>query len=127
MARHRTRLESRFPQAKKAGHQAVAKYVSEAVTDGAEEAQARLGRVRDTKGYDLDPFAVRRKLFDGGEDGGMVFVPSEKWFYRFFEYGTVFIGASAFMRPAHRKMRAKFLLLMGKDFDGFIKRRTRRL
>lgn len=124
MARKRTRLESRFPQAKHATHQAVAKAVEDAVVDGQEEAQKRIGRVRDTKGYDLNPFEIRRKLFDGGQDGGMVFVTSDKWFYRFFEWGTVYINASPFMRPAHRKMRQRFLKEMP-EIEGFVRRRVR--
>ena len=119
----KTKLTSRFPEAKKGGHDAMDAAIREALVVGQEEAQGRLGR----SGYDVDPFNVRRKEFKGrgGLEGGMIFVHSDHWHYRFFERGTVFIRATPFMRPAHRLMRKAFETEMGDDFEGYVRRRTR--
>ena len=115
--RNRVTLRSNFPEVKRAGKKAVDQAVDEATAVGVEETQTRLGRT----GYDDDPFVVRRKNFGGGE-GGMIFVPSEKWYYRFREYGTVFLPAKPFMRPAHRKMRKEFLEKVGDHVDAFTRK-----
>lgn len=123
MAKSKTKLTSRFPEAVKGGHDAMDNAIKEALIVGQEEAQARLGR----SGYDVDPFNVHKKHFKGthGLDGGMIFVHSDHWYYRFFETGTVFIRATPFMRPAHRKMRRTFEQEMGDEFEGYVRKRTR--
>lgn len=123
MAKSKTKLVSRFPEAKKGGHDAVDAAIKEALITGQEEAQARLGR----SGHDVDPFNVHKKHFKGrdGLDGGMIFVHSDHWYYRFFETGTVYIRATPFMRPAHRKMRKAFEDELGDKFEGFVAKRAR--
>lgn len=122
----KTKLVSRFPQAKKGGHDALDNAITEALVVGQEEAQARLGR----SGHDVNPFNVHKKHFktaDGDLEGGMIFVHSDHWYYRFFETGTVFIKATPFMRPAHRRMRKSFEAEMGEKFEGFVSRRVGRI
>lgn len=128
MAKTTVKLESRFPQAKKGAADAVTHAIKEALVEGQEEAQGRIERARDKTGYDLDPFVVWQKHFkraDGELEGGMIFIHSDWWYYKFFEHGTVFIPATPFMRPAHRKMRDRFKAEMGDNFEKFVTRRTR--
>jgi HK97 gp10 family phage protein len=122
MARNRLKMESRFPQVKRAARDTIDAATHAALTEGQALAQEKLAG----SGYNVDPFAARRKDFGPGE-GGMVFVHSDQWYYRFLEYGTVFVQAKPFIRPAHRKMRKTFLSRMDKDFEGFVRKRVRRL
>lgn len=119
------RFESRFPQVKKAAREGLQAAVDKALVEGQDEAQQRIQRANDRHGYNYDPFQVRRKDFPEG--GGMIFIHSEKWYYRFLEYGSVYIPATPFMRPAHRKMRKVFKQEMADDFEKFVSRRVRRV
>lgn len=123
--RNRIKLQSNFKIAKDAAHDGLHVAIDAALTEAQDEAQKRIRRVHDQKGYELDAAEIRRKDFPDDE-GGMIYVHSEKWYYRFFEYGTVFISASPFMRPAHRKMRRVFKDKMEGDFEKWIRRRVRR-
>jgi HK97 gp10 family phage protein len=127
--RKKTKFESRFPEAKKGAHEAVGRAVEEALIQGQETAREKIGKARNAHGYDLDPFQIRRKHFKdatGDVEGGMVFVHSDKWYYRFFETGTVYIPATPFMRPAHRVMRKAFENEVGDKFEGYVRRRVGR-
>lgn len=119
MARKRMTIRSNFKAVKKASKDAIDKAVDEALVTAEEETQTRLART----GYDDDPFVVRVKNFGDGE-GGMFFVPSDKWYYRFREYGTVHLPAKPFMRPAHRKARKEFVEKMGDKLEPAIRRRA---
>lgn len=110
---------SNFPAAKKAGWEAVQAARKMALDAGEHEAERRLERVDDTRGYDL-PINIEQENL--GHQSGRIFY--EPWYGRFFEYGTVRIRASPFMRPAHRKTRKVFLAEM-EGLDRFISRRAR--
>ncbi len=120
MARPRMRLESRFPAAVDAAHDAVRRSRDLALNAGEGEAEKRLERVDDTRGYEL-PIDVKQENI--GHQSGKIYY--EPWYGRFFEYGTVRIEAAPFMRPAHRKMRKVFRDTMADDFEGFVRRRAR--
>ena len=83
------------------------------------EAEKRLERVDNTRGYNL-PIDIQQETL-GHQSGRIVYDP---FYGKFFEYGTVYIQASPFMRPAHRKMRKKFLDEMGDNCEKFISRRA---
>lgn len=119
MARNRVRLESRFPAAVAASHALVRHARDLALNAGEAEAEKRLERVDDARGYDL-PIDVGQQTT--GFQSGKIFY--EPWYGRFFEYGTVRIPAAPFMRPAHRKMRKVFIGEMGGSFEGWVKRRA---
>ncbi len=124
MARSKTKLTSKLPQAIAGMHDAFDDAVKEALIVGQEVAQSKLEKT----GYDVDPFAVWKKHFkraDGTLEGGMIFVHSDKWYYKFFETGTVYIRATPFMRPAHRKMKATFLTLIGDKAEPAIRKRAK--
>jgi len=114
------RLESKFPQVKDSMKDAVDVAVRLALNVGEGEAEKRLERVDDTRGYNLPIDIGQEKDM---RHGSRIFY--EPWYGRFFEYGTVHIQASPFMRPAHRKMRKTFLAAMPDTFEGFVKRRAR--
>lgn len=120
MARARTKLESKFPAVKAAAHDVVRHARDLALNVGEAEAEKRLERVDDTRGYEL-PINVEQENI--GMQSGRIFY--EPWYGRFFEYGTVRIPAAPFMRPAHRKMRKTFVSVMGGEFEGWVKRRAR--
>jgi HK97 gp10 family phage protein len=118
-AKNRVKLESRFPAVKEAAHDAVRAARDLALNVGEGEAEKRLERIDDQRGYEL-PIDIEQE--HTGFQSGRIFY--SQWYGRFFEYGTVRIPAAPFMRPAHRKMRKTFLASMGEDFDGFVKRRA---
>lgn len=119
MARNRVVLRSNFPAVKKAAHELVKHSRDLALNVGEGEAEKRLERNDDTRGYDL-PIDVQQEEI--GHQSGRIFY--EPWYGRFFEYGTVYIQAAPFMRPAHRKMRKKFIEEMGDNFEGWVRRRA---
>lgn len=119
MARNRVKLESRFPAVREAAHDAVRHARDHALNEGEHEAEKRLERVDDRRGYDL-PINIEQEKT--GFQSGKIFY--DEWYGRFFEYGTVRIPAAPFMRPAHRKMRKVFLADLEGELDGFIRRRA---
>jgi HK97 gp10 family phage protein len=122
MPAQRVKLESRFPAVKKAMWEAVQEARDDALDIGEEETQNRIGKARSSRGYDLDPFVVNQEKT--GFQSGRIFVPEERWYYKFFEYGTVYIQATPFMRPAHRKMRKAFVDKLGDKAPKFIRRKA---
>jgi hypothetical protein len=115
----RMRLESKFPEVKRANRDAVKKAIQLAVNVGEGEAEKRLERIDDSRGYEL-PIDVKSEARD--DDGRILYEP----FYGiFFEYGTPTIPAASFMRPGHRKMKKAFLDDLPGIVDGFIGRRAR--
>jgi HK97 gp10 family phage protein len=73
--------------------------------------------------YDLHSEDVHQENI--GHQSGRVFF--DKFYGRFFEYGTVHIHPAPFMRPAHRQMRKIFLGTMGSQMEGFVRRKVRRV
>jgi HK97 gp10 family phage protein len=120
MARPRVKLESRFPAAKAAAHDAVRHARDLALNAGEGEAEKRLERIDDDRGYEL-PIDVKQENI-GFQSGKIYYEP---WYGRFFEYGTVRIPAAPFMRPAHRKMRKTFIEEMDDNFEGWVRRKAR--
>ena len=119
MAKQRMRLESKFPEVKRAGRDATKEAIRLAVNAGEGEAEKRLERVDDTRGYEL-PIDVKSET--GDDDGKIVYEP---FYGKWFEYGTVRIPAAPFMRPAHSKMRKVFKQTMADDFEGWVRKRAR--
>lgn len=113
------KVTSRFPQAKKGAHDAINHAIDAALNVGEAEAEKRLERIDDTKGYDL-PIDIEQQ--QSKNSGQIEYAP---WYGRFFEYGTVYITASPFMRPAHRRMRKEFKDKMADDFEPWVRRSTR--
>jgi HK97 gp10 family phage protein len=119
VAKSRMRVESRFPAVKDAAHDLVRHARDLALNAGEGEAEKRLERIDDTRGYEL-PIDIHQDKI--GFQSGRIFY--EPFYGRWFEYGTVYIPAAPFMRPAHRKMRKTFVGEMGDNFEGWVKRRA---
>jgi HK97 gp10 family phage protein len=122
VARNRIHLESRFPAVKKGLYEAVQHARDRALDEGEAEAEKRLERVNDQRGYNLPTEIEQEKT---GNQSGLIRYGD--WFGKFFEYGTVYIAPSPFMRPAHRKMRKRFLDEMDGNVEKFIRRRVGRI
>lgn len=112
-------MTSRFPEAKKGARDAFEHAIGKALDVGEAEAEKRLERIDDTKGYDLP--------IDVGQEQSQMSgrIEYDPFYGRWFEYGTVYIPATPFMRPAHRKMRKEFIAKVGDDFEGWVRKRTR--
>ena len=122
MAAPKNRIHlSRFPAVKKGMYEAVQNARDRALDEGEAEAEKRLERVNDQRGYNL-PTKSSRKT---GHQSGLIRYGD--WFGKFFEYGTVYIAPSPFMRPAHRKMRKRFLDEMDGNVEKFIRRKVGRV
>ena len=119
-AKTRLKIESRFPAVKEAAYEAVVHARDAALDEGEAEAEKRLERIDDTKGYEL-PINIEQRTI--GHQSGLI--EYNEWYGRFFEYGTVFINASPFMRPAHRKMRKRFIAELDDNFEGWVRRKAR--
>jgi HK97 gp10 family phage protein len=121
MARSRNRvvLESRFPAAK---WDAIQNARDRALDEGEHEAENRLERANDARGYNLPTEIEQEKT---GHQSGLI--RYGEFYGKWFEYGTVYIAPSPFMRPAHRKMRRRFLDEMGDEAPKFIRRRVGRI
>lgn len=119
-AKNKLKLESRFPAVKEAAHETVRRARDLALNAGEGEAEKRLERIDDTRGYEL-PIDIKQENI--GFQSGRIFY--EPFYGKWFEYGTVRIPAAPFMRPAHRKMRKVFKDEMGDQFEKFVRRRVR--
>ena len=108
---------------KKAAYEVVQHARDEALIEGVEETRKRIEKGAASRGYDLDPFVVEKENI--GHQSGRIFVPTENWYYKFFEFGTVHIPAIPFIRPAHRKMRKVFREEMGDNFEKFVQAQGR--
>jgi hypothetical protein len=124
MARSRNRvvLESRFPAAKKGMWDAIQNARDRALDEGEHEAENRLERANDARGYNQPTEIEQEKT---GHQSGLI--RYGEFYGKWFEYGTVYIAPSPFMRPAHRKMRRRFLDEMGDEAPKFIRRRVGRI
>ena len=120
--RNRIHLESRFPAVKKGMHDAVQHARDRALDEGEAEAEKRLERANDSRGWNLPTEIEQEKT---GHQSGLI--RYGEFFGKWFEFGTVHIAPYPFMRPAHRKMRRRFLDEMGDEAPKFIRRRVGRL
>ena len=118
MAKSKMVLRSDFPAAKQGAYETVQLARKLALDAGEEVAKRRI----ESSPYELHPEDVGQENI-GFQSGRVFFDP---FYGKFFEYGTVHIQPSPFMRPAHRQMRKIFLGVMGHQLEGFISRRRRK-
>lgn len=118
MARKAYRVTSKLPQAKRAMHDQIEKAQAQALNIGEREAESRLQRVNSSRGY-LLPTDVEQEIED--KEARLVY---DNWYGHFFEYGTTYIVASPFMRPAGRKMNKAFTKAMKSDTEAAIRRKA---
>jgi hypothetical protein len=119
MARQRIVLRSNFRAAREAGKDAVADAIKKATDEMHEEASNRLDRAAGQRGYNLYSTDLEMETSD---DEGTIKYPH--FYGRWFEYGAVHIVAMPFMRPGHRKGRAKLVSELKSDFEKWVRRRA---
>jgi HK97 gp10 family phage protein len=119
LARQRTVLRSNFRAAREAGKDAVADAIKKATDEMHEEAARRLDNAAGARGYNLYSTDIDHETSD--DDGTIVY---KQWYGKFFEYGTPMIAAIPFMRPAHRKGRAKLIDELDDNFEKWVRRRA---
>ena len=114
-----TKLYSRFPAAKEAAYEMVQRSRELALAAGKETAIRKVQQLNDTRGYDLPEDKIDKEYI--GFQSGRVFIGGgDEFWWRFFEYGTVYWPAFPMIRPASRVMRKIFLAEM-EGLDKFIR------
>lgn len=121
-------IESKFPQVKRAGWEAVQEARELWLETGQETAEQKAADQASSRGYALQVGVDKERI--GFQSARILaFTNTEKWgddpwFLRFFEYGTVHIPAMPFMRPAARKANKAFVLHLGTHLEGKIRRKA---
>lgn len=110
---------SRFPAAKLAGNACVEDALKEATAAGQEYGMARIDQQASTRGYRMSPGSFQTHV--SGREGVLAL---DEWWWRFFEFGTVYIEAMPVLRPAHRHARKVLKEKLGSDFEGYIAARA---
>ncbi len=95
-----------------------------AIREGTEameaEAAKRISRAADVRGYELTTADLETEVSD---DEGTL--RHAKFWWRFFEYGSVYIAPIPALSPGHRKGRKVVREVLGDDFEKWIRRRAR--
>lgn len=117
-AKPKMRLVSKFPEVKRASREITQLAITQATLAGQNKADDRIASNDMKTGYNL-PIDTQKDVRP--MQGRITY---DHWWGRFFEYGTVYIPAVPFMRPANREMRKVFTTIMGKEFEGWVRRRA---
>ena len=115
----KVKLSSNFRTAIKAGDDAVEHAISEGTDAMDNEASKRISRAAEQRGYELDMADLSKEK--SGKDGS---ITMEQWWWRFFEFGTVYIQAIPALGPGHRKGRKVVKDILEDDFEGWIRRKA---
>lgn len=121
-------IQSNFPAVKRAAWETVQEARELWLEVGQETAQDKVDSQASTRGYNLSIGIGKERL---GFQSARIFTTahSEKWgddpwWTRFYEYGTVYIPAMPFIRPAARKANKAFVAKMGAQLEGKIRRKA---
>jgi hypothetical protein len=117
--KNRVVLRSNFAAVKRAGHEAVQQARDRALDEGEDAAEQRLERANNSRGWNLPTDIEQEKT---GFQSGLI--RYDHFFGPWFEYGAVHLPASPFMRPAHRKMRKRFVDELDDNFEGWVRRKA---
>jgi hypothetical protein len=118
-AKPRIKMRSNFKAAAAAGELAVRHAIEEATAAGDAKTKERIDLEADRRGYALSSTSVKNSV--SGKEG---VIWLDEWWWRYFEYGTVYIEAMPSLRPGHRHARKVLKEKLGADFEGFIKQRA---
>ena len=128
-AKVRLNIQNEFPAVKRAAWDLVSEARDQWIRTGQSEGEATAAAKAATRGYALQVGIAGEKL---GHQSARI-IPTthtSKWgddpfFLRFFEYGTVYIPAMPFLRPAARKANKQFVNTLGDQLEGRIRRKVR--
>lgn len=123
-AKNKVKIVSNFPAVKKAGWETVQHARGLALAAGEEIAIRKVQALNDQRGYNLPEDNIGKELV-GFQSGKVYIGGAQEFWWRFFEYGTVYLPAFPMIRPASRTMRKIFLAEMGGKLEKFISRRAR--
>jgi len=115
-------IHSNFRKVIGAAHEGLGDAVDKWVEEGVDQARSILAKNEAKRDYFLNTLY---DSIDGGKDGELQahFGPN-KFYSRFFEYGTRFIAPMPFLRPAKRKADAAFKREAGTSVERAIRRRA---
>lgn len=120
MAAKNVRLKSNFKVCRDVADDLKTKAIKEGTEAMDAEASKRISRAADVRGYELD---VADLETDVSDDEGVL--RHTKFYWRWFEFGTVYIAPVPALGPGHRKGRKKVKEVLGDDFEKWIRRRAR--
>ena len=127
MAKNRTSITAEFKAVKEAGWEAVQEAREMWLEIGQETAESQAARKASTHGYALQVGVDKERLgFQSARIAAVTHTSKwgdDPWILRFFEYGTAFIPAMPFMRPAAAKANKAFVAHLGKNLEGKIRRK----
>jgi hypothetical protein len=121
-------IRSEFPAVKKAAYETVREARTVWLSVAKETAEAKAADQAATRGYALQ-VGIKPELL-GHQSARIIAVTHTKrwgddpWILRLFEYGTVFIKAMPFIRPAARKANKAFVATMDGKLEGKIRRKA---
>jgi len=128
MAKSKVTIRSNFPAVKRAGWESVQEARELWIREGKTTAESKAMNDAATRGYALQVGVEGERI---GFQSARIFPVThsrlwgdDPWFLRFFEFGTVFIKAMPFMRPAARKANKLFVAHLGRNLEGKISRRA---
>lgn len=121
-------IRSEFPAVKKAAWETVQQAREVWLETGQETGEKKAESQAATRGYALQVGIDKERL---GRQSARISAAThsskwgdDPWFLRYFEYGTAYIPAMPFMRPAARTANKAFVTAMGTQLEGKIRRRA---
>lgn len=121
MAKSRVILRSNFRAVSAGAQDAMQDAIRKATDEMEDTAERAIERANNTRGWNLPEDIQQETSADDGK------ISYDHFFGRWFEYGTVYIPPAPFMRPAHRKGRARLISELDDNFEGWIRRRAGRI
>jgi len=122
-------IQNNFPAVKEAAHELVQEARLAWIETGKQVSNKRFQNGAATRGYALQGVIEGETI---GFQSARIYIVghSEKWgddpwFFRFFEYGTVYITAMPFIRPGARAANKVFMAMMGTQLDRKIRMKSR--
>lgn len=121
-------IRSDFPAVKRAAWETVQEARELWLETGQETGEKKAADQAATRGYALQVGIDKERLgFQSARISAVTHTSKwgdDPWILRFFEYGTVRIPAMPFMRPAARKANKTFVVHLGSQLEGKIRRRA---
>jgi len=122
-------LEQHFPAVKKAASDTMQRAQKVWSQVGVEEGERLASSQGAARGYDNLDISVEvvnphRNTVALSAEASSTKWGDDPWFLRFFEYGTVYIPAMPFLRPASRRANKAYVLTVVNDLEANIRRKA---